>query len=144
MNLPWRRRAGLVLALWPGFGSTMLADDVRASAPSPGPVSRPTEATSQERVDVWVELDVPPLASVPPGHPEQRTALRQRIAEQQDAVAAGLSQLGGIELGRVQLLRNAVAVRLPINQIAEAHRIPGVHGVRPVRNAERPPPRSRE
>jgi hypothetical protein len=94
--------------------------------------------------DVWVDLDLPALASLPRQDTAKRQALRLRIVAQQDTVMAQLRRLGGQERGRVQLLRNALAVRLPRDQLDAARRLPGVHGVRPVRDVERPPPSSKD
>jgi hypothetical protein len=125
------RRLGLVLlpamvmSMWPGALPA-------ASAGEP------------QTTDVWIELDLPALASLPRQNTAERQALRLRIVQQQDTVMAQLRRLGAQERGRVQLLRNALAVRLPRDQLDEARRLPGVHGVRPVRDVRRPPPSSKD
>ena len=91
------------------------------------------------RVSVWVDLDLPELATTPRDQPAEREALRLRIHTQQQAVMDRLLELGAVEQGRVQLVRNALAVRLPGAQMAAARAIPGVRAVRPVRHVERGP-----
>ncbi len=83
-------------------------------------------------VSVWVDLDLPELASLPADRVPERDALRQQILAQQEQVMARLRELGATEQGRVQLLRNALAVRLPANRIEAARQVPGVRAVRPV------------
>lgn len=87
-------------------------------------------------VDVWLDLSLPPLASLPRDDRLARSALRERIAHQQDAVMAQLGALGASELGRVQQLRNALAVRLPKAVLAEVRRLPAVQRVRVVRDRQ--------
>lgn len=94
----------------------------------------------QAWVEVWIDLSVPELASLPPGQAAEREALRLRIAAQQDQVMDALRALGAVEIGRVQQLRNALAVRLPASQLAAARALAGVRGVRVVRDVERRPP----
>jgi hypothetical protein len=87
-------------------------------------------------IDIWVDLSLPALATLPRDDRTGRSALRERIAHQQDAVMAQLSALGASELARVQQLRNALAVRLPKAVRDEARRIPGVQGLRVVRDRQ--------
>lgn len=87
-------------------------------------------------VAVWVDLDLPELASLPREQEAERAALRRRIVEQQDQVMARLRALGAVEQARVQVVRNALAVRLRPDQIDAARKLPGVRGVHPVRDAE--------
>lgn len=119
------------------------AADVSTAAPphAPAPVRRATRtpADAAGRVAVWVDLDLPELASVPRGRRAERDALRLQIDAQQDAVMARLRALGATEQARVRWVRNALAVRLPAAQFDAARRIPGVRGVRPVRNIDRDP-----
>jgi hypothetical protein len=122
-----RRRHAL--AIWPGLW--VLPRKVAAAAP---PVCTADGGAS---TDVWVELSLPPA-----GRQEHRTP-HERILEQQARVMSQLHQLGAIELGRVQLLRNALAVRLPCAQLDAARRLPGVRRLRPVRDVPRPPPASK-
>ncbi|HEY8710899.1 MAG TPA: hypothetical protein VIM34_23215, partial [Burkholderiaceae bacterium] len=96
-------------------------------------------ADAAGRVSVWVDLDLPELASVPREQRAEREALRRHIQAQQDTVMGRLRELGAIEHARVQQVRNALAVRLPAAQLAAARRIPGVRAVRIVRNIDRDP-----
>jgi hypothetical protein len=98
-----------------------------------------TPADKSGRVSVWVDLDVPELASVPRERRAERETLRLRIGAQQDAVMVRLRELGAIEQARVQLVRNALAVRLPGAQLDAARHIPGVRAVRMVRHVDRGP-----
>ena len=93
----------------------------------------------EPQVRAWVVLALPELASLPREATAERAALQQRIQTQQDQVMAALRALGAVELGRVQQLRNALAVRLPRAQLAAARRVPGVRSVQPVRDVERGP-----
>jgi hypothetical protein len=95
---------------------------------------------SQAWIEVWVDLSVPELASLPREQSAEREALRLRIAAQQDEVMDALRMLGAVEVARVQQLRNALAVRLPASQLAAARVLPGVRAVRVVRDVERRPP----
>lgn len=134
---PWR---GLACALlWPALaGASASTPAATTASAAPGrPVSTAVAAApagTTGTVAVWLDLDVPALASLPRGDAAGRAALRQRIVQQQDAVMTGLAGLGATEVARVQQLRNAVAVRLPRAALAEARRIPGVHRLRVVRD----------
>lgn len=98
-----------------------------ATAAAPRGAAGADDAT----VDVWVQLSLPALASAPAA---ERAAARQRIAQQQDAVMAALRELGATEQGRVQTVRNALAVRLPRAALEQARRIDGVRRITPVRH----------
>jgi hypothetical protein len=100
--------------------------------------------TPPDRVEVWLDLSEPALANVPQGDRNARKSQRQRIIVEQDRVASALQALGGVERGRVQLLRNSIAAELPRDQVDAARRIPGVRAVRLVRHVDRPPPSSRD
>ncbi len=119
-----------------------------ASAQTPGPPGT-SHASAEPTPDparwvtVWVDLDLPELASLPREQRAERAALRANILAQQDAVMARLRELGATEEARVQQVRNALAVRLPGAAIETARRIPGVRGVRTVRHIRREPPSSR-
>ena len=115
-----------------------------ASAQTPGPPgtshasANPTSDPARW-VTVWVDLDLPELASLPRERRAERAALRANILAQQDVVMARLRELGATEEGRVQQVRNALAVRLPGAQLQAARRIHGVRAVRPVRHIDRGP-----
>lgn len=93
----------------------------------------------EPQVRAWVVLTLPELASLPREAVAERAALQPRIQAQQEQVMAALRALGAVELGRVQQLRNALAVRLPRAQLAAARRVPGVRSVQPVSDVERGP-----
>ena len=99
-----------------------------------------------ERVEVWVELSEPPLGS--PSSSGNTAAEHKarvlRIAAQHERVIAELRVIGGVERGRVRMLRNAVAVELSRDRIDAARRIPGVQAVRIIRRIEREPPEPRD
>ena len=84
-------------------------------------------------------MNLPELASLPREQHAEREALRMRIHVQQEAAMGRLRGLGAIEQARVQLVRNALAVRLPGAQLDAARQIPGVRAVRIVRHVDTSP-----
>jgi hypothetical protein len=106
----------------------LLASGVSAQGANLGPFD------AAGRISVWVDLDLPALASVAAAKRGEREALRLRIGAQQDAVMDRLRALDAQEQARVQLVRNAIAVRLLPAQIEAARQIPGVRAVRVVRH----------
>ena len=96
--------------------------------------ARADVSSPDDAVDVWVDLSEPELASLPRQRGAEHAALAQRVARQQATVMAALAELRGIELGRVQRLRNAIAVRLPRQALAQARRIAGVRHIRPIQD----------
>lgn len=88
-------------------------------------------------VEVWVDLTLPPTASVPRA---ERAAAHRRVVEQQNETMARLAQLGAVELARVQHARNAIAVRIPSATLDRARAIDGVKAVRVVRHLQRSKP----
>ena len=105
-----------------------------AAARSGGP-----PATQAGWVSVWVDLNLPELASVPREQRAAREALHLQIQAQQQDVMVRLRDLGAIEQARVKQVRNALAVRLPVTQLDAARHIPGVRAVRTVRHIDRGP-----
>jgi hypothetical protein len=93
--------------------------------------------SSQQNVEVWIDLSVPALSSDAAQDRDARAALRARIEDQQDEVLEQLVALGAEELARVAEVRNAVAVRMPASQLAQARALPGVVKVRPVKHRKR-------
>lgn len=89
-----------------------------------------------DRVDVWVLLTEPPIAS--------GTSTPEAVKKQQQAVMAELQALGAVELGRVSTARNAIAVSIDQARLPEVKRLSGVRSVTPVRDITRDPvpPRS--
>jgi len=88
-------------------------------------------------VEVWVDLTLPPTASVPRA---ERAAHFLRVVEQQNEVMARLAPLGAIETARVQHLRNAIAIRISADMLERARAIDGVKAVRIVRHLQRSKP----
>ncbi|KNZ31394.1 MAG: hypothetical protein AD742_17690 [Methylibium sp. NZG] len=125
-----RHALALLAAGWAGAAA--------ANASTP-----PTAAAPPDRILLWIDLDLPALASLPAQQATERAALRARILAQQDAVMARLRELGATEEARLQQVRNALAVRLPGAALPAARSIPGVRRVSPVRHLRREPPSSR-
>lgn len=95
------------------------------------------------RVQVWVDLAMPAMAAVALPSPSMRSAYRHALEGQQSTLAEQMRALGGIELARVRLVRNAIAVELPTAAVDEVRKLPGVLRVRPVTHRfgiEPPPP----
>ena len=90
-------------------------------------------ATAQggDRVDVWISLTEPPIAS---------GSTPQSVKQQQQAVMTELKALGAVELGRVSQARNALAVSIPKSKLPEVKQLAGVRSVSPVRDIQRDPP----
>ncbi len=61
---------------------------------------------------------------------------RAAILSQQTALSQSLAGLGAVELGRVSVAHNAIAVRIDASQLKSVVAIPGVRSVRPVINYE--------
>ena len=126
------------LSSWFTNGAALLALILVAAGLNPT-ASAQALADRAGRISVWVDLDLPALASLPADKRAERAALRSRIEAQQDAVMAQLRSLGAQEQARVRQVRNAVAVWLPVEQIEAARLIPGVRAVRAVRHINRDP-----
>lgn len=94
------------------------------------------------RVQVWVDLAMPPLAQVPMPRPSLRNVYHHALQAQQGAVSEQLRTLGATELARVYWVRNAIAAELPASAVDAARQLPGVLRVRPVTHPNRidPPP----
>ena len=92
-------------------------------------------ATAQggDRVDVWILLTEPPIAS---------GSTPQSVKQQQQAVMTELKALGAVELGRVSQARNALAVSIPKSKLPKVQQLAGVRSVSPVRDIQRDPPAS--
>ena len=141
MKMPTRPRLfiGLMLTL---HAAAVQADTEPAGKLPLRPPQPPASlaGTPQAEIEVWVDLSVPALGSLPSDQHDERDALRRRITRQQDEVMAQLVRLGAVEIARVQQVRNAIAVRLPATELARARAIAGVRNVRPVQHIERKPP----
>ena len=125
---------------WFANGTAILVLILMVAGLNP-PASAQTPALPDRagRISVWVDLDLPALASLPGERRAERDVLRSRIDAQQEAVMARLRSLGAQEQARVRQVRNAVAVWLPPGQIEAARLIPGVRAVRAVRHIDRDP-----
>ena len=117
----------------------LTSDPTLASSDAARAMAERALADTAGWVSVWVDLDLPELATIPRDRRAERDALRSQILAQQDAVMARLRDLGAIEQARVQQVRNTLAVRLPGAQLDTARYIPGVRAVRLVRHVERGP-----
>jgi len=89
-------------------------------------------AHGADKMDVWVLLTKPPLAA--------DANASEAIRKQQQSVLTQLHALGAVELGRVSVARNAIAVSIDPARLPEVKRIAGVRSVSPVRHIERDPP----
>lgn len=76
--------------------------------------------------DLWLDLSEPPLAVSQRLAPDQRFAARAALDAQQTAVLTRVRALGGQELARVRVVRNAVAVSIPAARLADVASIEGV------------------
>ncbi|HEY0858345.1 MAG TPA: hypothetical protein VGE16_14875 [Albitalea sp.] len=90
-------------------------------------------ANTPPTVEAWVRLSLPELARVPAA---QRSAALELIERQQDDVMRQLAALGAVEHARVHIVRNALAVRIPVAALAQARLIDGVLAVTPVRHRD--------
>ena len=84
-----------------------------------------------DRIDVWVLLTEPPVAS--------GASTPESVKKQQQAVMAELEALGAVELGRVSTALNAIAVSIDQAKLPEVKRLLGVRAVTPVRDIRREP-----
>jgi len=84
-----------------------------------------------DRIDVWVLLTEPPVAS--------GASTPESVKKQQQAVMAELEALGAVELGRVSTALNAIAVSIDQAKLPEVKRLSGVRAVTPVRDIRRDP-----
>jgi hypothetical protein len=125
---------------------------VRAMAPSGAKVDARLRRAAGS-VDVWITLDQEAVAGQQARLAEaagvervralsargESTATARALADhrrsvmaQQTGVAASLFQMGGSELGRVQMAHNAIALRVDASQLSRIAALPGVTQVRPV------------
>ena len=88
-------------------------------------------------VQVWVELELPPLADSGAGSGAHAAA----SAIEADLVRR-MKSLGAVELGRVRVLRRAIAVEVPADRVDALRALAGVRRVTPVRHVDRPPPKT--
>lgn len=126
-----RRLAACAALRWLGAAAAAAATWV------PGSVA----AAGETRVEVWIELSATPPR--PDASSAVRAAALRDIDAQQAALVAALQALGGVERGRVRLVRNAVAMDLPAHAVEAASAWPGVKGVRVVQHRMRIEPERR-
>ncbi len=72
------------------------------------------------------------LRTAPQGLRDALRAHRSSLLSRQDAAASRLSSLGAVELGRVNMAHNAIAVRVDASRLAAIAALPGVTKVRRV------------
>lgn len=95
-----------------------------------------SRASGSDTVDVWIELtEAPPSAAMPAS---AATRQRDRLNSQQQRVADALSRLGAVELGRIRVNGNAIAVRIDRTRLDEVRTIKGVVRVRPAHSMHPP------
>ncbi len=125
---------------------------VRAAAPANAKIDARLR-TARGQVDVWVSMDQEAVAGqqaklAESSGVERARALsargestasaraladhRRSVMAQQTGIAASLYQIGGKELGRVQMAHNAIAMRVDASQLSRIATLPGVTQVRPV------------
>jgi minor extracellular serine protease Vpr len=125
---------------------------VRTLAPSGAKVDVRLRA-AKGPVDVWVSMDQEPVAGqqaklAESAGVERARALsargdstasaraladhRRSVVAQQRGIAASVFQMGGTELGRVQMAHNAIAMRVDASELSRIAALPGVVRVRPV------------
>ncbi len=95
-----------------------------------------SRASGSDTVDVWIELtEAPPSAAMPASAARRQ---RDRLNSQQQRVADALSRLGAVELGRIRVNGNAIAVRIDRMRLDAVRAIDGVKRVRPARSLHPP------
>jgi hypothetical protein len=112
-----------------GAGAALASAGAAASAP-----------LKVQRVEVWVDLSEPALATLPRDQVAARAAQLQRITEEQDRVMMQLHRLGAVERARLRTVRNALAVTLPTAALDQARAIVGVQRVQAVQHRNRAGP----
>lgn len=129
---------GAVVLLPAAFADPIAGSPLPDGAPTSTP--EPTLAASRapDRVEVWVDLEMLPLSSVPSLTAAQRAEYRREIDAQQTLLIERLRRWGAAERARVQLVRNAVVVEVPESAIEEIRQLPGVTNVQRVTHRNRP------
>lgn len=92
---------------------------------------------SGPRREVWLDLRLPPLADLRHLPPGQRDAAMAALEQQQASVLERVQTLGGHELARVRVVRNALAVSVPAARLGEVAAIEGVVRVRAIEHRAR-------
>lgn len=84
---------------------------------------------------MWVDLTMPSVAAAHAASPGGRTALAQ-VDQQQSVLTRQLVELGAVEVGRVRIVRNAIAIEVDASQLNRIRALPGVRSVSLVRHSE--------
>jgi hypothetical protein len=92
------------------------------------------------RVEVWIDLSATPPAHWSTLTVEQRSRYLREVDAQQDALVERLRTWPIVELGRVRVARNAVAVEVPESALDAIRLLPDVVNVRPVSHRNRVQP----
>ena len=112
----------------------------------------PSLRSAKGLIDVWVSLAEPSLAvkkrelrpdaagqnwkASDPALQSQLKSHKQLLQGKQDSAMASLSGLGAVELGRVHVSHNAIAVKIDAARLRDIEAMDGVIAVRPVRHYE--------
>ena len=90
-----------------------------------------------DRVEVWIDLEMPPLLANPSLTAAQRVAYRHEIDAAQSLLMERLQRWGAKERARVQIVRNAVVVEVSESALDEIRKLPGVARVSRVTHRNR-------
>lgn len=130
-----RRLAALTLSAACPLSSAAQAAHMSGPDSAGGVSSAPPAGPAQ--VQVWVELAGPPIGRRPgPDAPRPAT-----VDAHQDELMARMRALGAVELGRVRIVRNAIAVEIAADRVDALRALQGVRRVSPVHHVGRPAPR---
>lgn len=128
----------LAVGTLPGWTATppaaLAADEPVRAAPlaliaAPARPTASSAAGASNRVEVWIDLDIPAVAARPALSAEARTQHLGAIDAQQSALRQQLQRWAAVERGRVRIVRNAVVVEVPESALEDIRRLPGVTGV---------------
>ena len=109
-----------------------MTDPLRSTAQAPALGQR-----LSDRVEVWIDLEMPPLSANPSLTAAQRVAYRHEIDVAQTLLMERVQRLGAEERARVQIVRNAVVVEVPESALEEIRQLPGVARVSRVTHRNR-------
>lgn len=117
-----------------GLATGLMSAPVQGNLPPRGELPVPA------RVQVWVDLTMPAAAAAV--MPSSRAAYLHALNAQQELLADSLRAHGAVELARLRLVRNSIAVDLPAEAVDVVRQLPGVLWVRPVTHLHHidPPP----
>jgi hypothetical protein len=111
-------------------------------APVPDPLRDIAQAPAlgqplSNRVEVWIDLEMPPLLAKPSLTAAQRVAYRHEIDAAQTLLMERLQRWEAEERARVQIVRNAIVVEVPESALDEIRKLPGVARVSRVTHRNR-------